>query len=171
MYVNGYSNTSSSQTFVGPYNYSKRLEKGKKYYIQFYYFKGYDNYSESKYKEYDSKDQFIINTIDIVGVGNKEDIDLYTNLKTNYYGFDNYDSYYNQYRVQSDAPSDEKFDSYVKVDLTKSETDQMIDLNLKLNNYSSIYITSNNKDSGKDLIINNMNNTLLSFYLNYDYLI
>ena len=171
MYVNGYSNTSSSQTFVGPYNYSKRLEKGKKYYIQFYYFKGYDNYSESKYKEYDSKDQFIINTIDIVGVGNKEDIDLSTNLKTNYYGFDNYDSYYNQYRVQSDAPSDEKFDSYVKIDLTKSKVDQMIDLNLKLNNYSSIYITSNNKDSGKNLIINNMRNTLLSFYLYYDYYI
>ena len=171
MYVNGYSNTSSSQTFVGPYNYSKRLEKGKKYYIQFYYFKGYDNYSESKYKEYDSKDQFIINTIDIVGVGNKEDIDLSTNLKTNYYGFDNYDSYYNSYSVQNNAPSGEKFDSYVKIDLTKSKVDQMIDLNLKLNNYSSIYITSNNKDSGKDLIINNMNNTLLSFYLNYDYYI
>ena len=37
-------------------------------------------------------------------------------------------------------------------------------MNLTLSNYSSIYITSNNKDSEKNLIINNMNNTLLSFY-------
>ena len=169
--VNGYSSY-NSQTYAGPYNYSKELEKGKKYYIQFYYFKSsYDNYSESDYKEHGSKDQFIINTIDIVGKGDKKDIDLNTNLKTNYYGFDNYDSYYNSYSVQNNAPSGEKFDSYVKIDLTKSKVDQMIDLNLKLNNYSSIYITSNNKDSGKDLIINNMNNTLLSFYLNYDYYI
>ena len=45
----------------------------------------------------------------------------------------------------------------------------MIDLNLILNSYSSIYITSNNKDSDKELVINNMDNTLLSFnsYNNY----
>ena len=166
MYVNGYSTYSSSQTFVGPYNYTQTLTKGKKYYIQFYYFKNYDNYTENNYKEYDSKDQFIINSIDVVGVGDKENIDLSTNLKTNYYGFDNYDSYYDQYTVQNDAPSAEKFDSYVEVDLTNSETDKMIDLNLMLSNYSSIYITSNNKDAEKNLIINNMNNTLLSFYSN-----
>ena len=159
MYIND-----SSQTFIGPYNYSKKLVKGKKYYIQFYYFKGYDNHSESDYKDNNSKDQFIINTIDVVGLGDKKDIDLSANLKTNYYGFDNYDSYYNQYSVSNNAPSGEKIDSYIKVDLTKSETDQLIDLNLTLSNYSSIYITSNNKDSEKNLIINNMNNTLLSFY-------
>ena len=159
MYIND-----SSQNFIGPYNYSKKLEKGKKYYIQFYYFKGYDNYLESDYKEHNSKDQFIINTIDVVGLGDKKDIDLSANLKTNNYGFDNYDSYYNRYSVSNDAPSGEKIDSYIKVDLTKSETDQLIDLNLTLSNYSSIYITSNNKDSEKNLIINNMNNTLLSFY-------
>ena len=169
--VNGYSSY-NSQTYAGPYNYSKELEKGKKYYIQFYYFKSsYDNYSESDYKEHESKDQFIINKIDVVSKGDKEDIDLNTNLKTNYYGFDNYDSYYNSYSVQNNAPSGEKFDSYVKIDLTKSKTDQIVDLNLRLNNYSSIYITSNNKDSEKDLVINNNHNTLLSFYLNYDYYI
>ena len=164
MHVSGYSTYSSSQTFIGPYNYTQTLAKGKKYYIQFYYFKNYDSYTEDDYKEHDSKDQFIINSIDVVGVGNKENIDLSTNLKTNNYGFDNYDSYYNQYAVKNDAPSGEKFDSYVKIDLTNSETDKMIDMNLTLSNYSNIYITSNKKDAEKNLIINNMNNNLLSFY-------
>ena len=160
----------SSRPRVGKYNYSKMLTKGKKYYIQFYYFKNsYDNYSEDYYKTHDSKDQFTINTIDIVGLGDKQDIDLSASLKTNYYGIDSYDSSYDRYSIPSNAPYGEKFDSYVKVDLTKSKTDQMIDLNLILNSYSSIYITSNNKDSDKDLVINNMDNTLLSFnsYNNY----
>ena len=160
----------SSRPRVGKYNYSKMLTKGKKYYIQFYYFKyQYDNYSEDYYKEHGSKDQFTINSIDIVGLGDKKDIDLSANLKTNYYGIDSYDSSYDRYSISSNAPYGEKFDSYVKVDLTKSKTDQMIDLNLILNSYSSIYITSNNKDSDKNLIINNMDNTLLSFnsYNNY----
>ena len=160
----------SSRPRVGKYNYSKVLTKGKKYYIQFYYFKdSYDNYSEDYYKTHDSKDQFTINTIDIVGLGDKQDIDLSTNLKTNYYGINSYDSSYDRYSISSYAPYGEKFDSYVKVDLTKSKTDQMIDLNLILNSYSSIYITSNNKDSDKELVINNMDNTLLSFnsYNNY----
>ncbi len=156
--------SSSSQSHVGPYNYSKTLTKGKKYYIQFYYFKSnYDSYSEDYYKEHNSKDQFIINTIDIVGLGNKQDIDLSANLKTNSYGFNNYSSYYERYTAQSNVPSGEKFDSYVKVDLTKSNVDQIIDLNLVLSDCSSIYITSNNKDSEKSLIIDNTNNTLLSY--------
>lgn len=159
------------QHYVGPYNYSQVLEKGKKYYIQFYYFKSYDSYSESDYKKYDSKDQFIINSIDVVGIGDKENIDLSTSLKTNYYGIDSYDSSYDRYSISSNAPYGEKFDSYVKVDLTESKTDKIIDFNLALNSYSSIYITSNNKDSKKELIINNMNNTLLSFFSNYSYYI
>ena len=159
------------QHYVGPYNYSQVLEKGKKYYIQFYYFKGYDSYSESDYKKYDSKDQFTINSIDVVGIGDKENIDLSTSLKTNYYGIDSYDSSYDRYSISSNAPYGEKFDSYVKVDLTESKTDKIIDFNLALNSYSSIYITSNNKDSKKELIINNMNNTLLSFFSNYSYYI
>ena len=159
------------QHYVGPYNYSQTLEKGKKYYIQFYYFKSYDSYSESDYKKYDSKDQFIINSIDVVGIGDKENVDLSTSLKTNYYGIDSYDSSYDRYSISSNAPSGEKFDSYVKVDLTESKTDKIIDFNLALNSYSSIYITSNNKDSKKELIINNMNNTLLSFFSNYSYYI
>ena len=155
---------------IGPYNYTQTLTKGKKYYIQFYYFKSYYDYnSEDFYREHNSKDQFTINTIDVVGVGNKEEIDLVKNLKTNYYGIDDYNSSSNQYSISSNAPNGEKFDSYVKVDLTKSKTDQIIDLNLTLNSYSSIYITSNNKDSDKDLVIDNMDNTLLSFssYNNY----
>ena len=166
MYVN-----SSSQHNIGPYNYSQTLKKGKKYYLQFYYFKGYDNYSEPDYTYNNSKDQFIINSIDVVGIGDKENIDLSTSLKTNYYGIDSYDSSYDRYSISSNAPYGEKFDSYVKVDLTESKTDKIIDFNLALNSYSSIYITSNNKDSKKELIINNMNNTLLSFFSNYSYYI
>lgn len=166
MYVN-----SSSQHNIGPYNYSQTLKKGKKYYLQFYYFKGYDNYSEPDYTYNNSKDQFIINSIDVVGIGDKENIDLSTSLRTNYYGIDSYDSSYDRYSISSNAPYGEKFDSYVKIDLTESKTDKIIDFNLALNSYSSIYITSNNKDSKKELIINNMNNTLLSFFSNYSYYI
>ena len=57
---------------------------------QFYYFKGYDNYSEPDYTYNNSKDQFIINSIDVVGIGDKENIDLSTSLRTNYYGIDSY---------------------------------------------------------------------------------
>lgn len=40
LYMNG--KGSSSYNKVGPYNSSKKLEKGKKYYLQFYYFRGSD---------------------------------------------------------------------------------------------------------------------------------
>ena len=153
----------SSQTFIGPYNYTKTLSKGKKYYVQFYYFKNNDNYTKDDYDNNNSKDQFIINSIDVVETDkNETNIDLSKKLKTNYKGFTNYDSSSKVYKPQSNYTND-KYDSYVKVDLTKSEEDQLIDMKLVLSKMNNIYITSNNMDVEKDIIINNNSNSLLSF--------
>ena len=289
---------SSDTTFIGPYNYTKILTHGKKYYIQFYYFKNNDSNSKEDYDNSNSKDQFIINSIDIVSVKNVDkvfdlskdiitdgengftnidsnyiyagdtsvtpahsyikvdltnetdyktfalrassyqqnfyavindsadmpenidafmdannnsisssdyyygllipgkinyihfvskdssyytylyeakilnemNIDLSTNLKTNNVGFTDYYSSYNAYTVSS-ASSKNMYDSYVKVDLTNSITDKLIDINAYLSSSSSIinymYITNNSKNVEPNYLNSIYSKNLLSFSYKY----
>ena len=60
----------------GPYNYTKTVEPGKKYYVQFYYYKMWSDTSMEAYLANLNRDQFIINSVDVVDSMQSYDISL-----------------------------------------------------------------------------------------------
>ncbi|MBR2997491.1 MAG: InlB B-repeat-containing protein [Bacilli bacterium] len=70
------SNSNNYRAFtMGPYNYTKTVESGRKYYLQFIYIHMYDNNRVNQYKQYNANDEFIINSIDVVDSIDEIEID------------------------------------------------------------------------------------------------
>ena len=98
----------------------------QKYYVQFYYKKNYDSYNQAAYESMGVKDQFIINSMDLVDTSiiSETNIDLSTNLVTpGSYGFTANTTIY--------ANSSETVHSYVAVDLTNVSTETYAELDLQ----------------------------------------
>lgn len=164
MYVSGYSSDKdNSGTFVGPEQHTGVLQKGKKYYIQFYYFKSSDDsYTIDDYKNNDSNDQFIINSIDIVNASNSlKDYDLTNDLicdeGINFYSSSNYIYTY-------DAGH-----AYLKADLTNETEDKTLRLKL-YSSYQNFYVVvsdSTDIPENKNAIIDTSNKTIYDNEYNY----
>ena len=164
MYVSGYSSDKNySGTFVGPEQYTRVLQKGKKYYIQFYYFKSSDDsYTIDDYKNNDSNDQFIINSIDVVSASSAlKDYDLQNDLirdeGINFYSSSNYIYTY-------DAGH-----AYLKADLTNETEDKVLRLKL-YSSYQNFYVVvsdSTDIPENKNAIIDTSNKTIYDNEYNY----
>ena len=164
MYVSGYSSDKNySGTFVGPEQHTRVLQKGKKYYIQFYYFKSSDDsYTIDDYKNNDSNDQFIINSIDVVSASSAlKDYDLQNDLirdeGINFYSSSNYIYTY-------DAGH-----AYLKADLTNETEDKVLRLKL-YSSYQNFYVVvsdSTDIPENKNAIIDTSNKTIYDNEYNY----
>ena len=164
MYVYGYSSDKNySGTFVGPEQHTRVLQKGKKYYIQFYYFKSSnDSYTIDDYKNSDSNDQFIINSIDVVSTSSAlKDYDLQNDLicdeGTNFYSSSNY------------IYTDDAGHAYLKADLTNETEDKTLRLKL-YSSYQNFYVVvsdSTDIPENKNAIIDTSNKTIYDNEYNY----
>lgn len=134
MYVN-YSSSDPTQHYVGTRNFSKVLTKGKKYYLQFYYLKNYSSsYTKEQNEAVGCKDQFTINSIDVVPVQIASSIDLATALVTpGDYGWSKSDgsSYAQNNNYSNDsAMLGSTAHSYIKVDMTNETQEKMMKIRL-----------------------------------------
>lgn len=169
------SGTYNKASVAGPYNFSRTLSSGKKYYIQFYYFKNSNDYingnSSPTKEDYESigvKDQFIINSLDLVSISNETttvDLSKIESATNKGYALDG--SYYKP--SQTSIPVGDTYDSYIKIDLTDETNDKLISISdyFYSNYYNTkyLYITTNKKDVSYDDIVSNRVKTLM-FYDN-----
>lgn len=171
--------SSSGKNYIGPINFKQQLTKGKKYYLQFYYFKNGTDYINNKsyptkedYESVGVKDQFIINSIDLISTvdpaSNSDKIqkyDLSTDLKNEVGSFSKVSNEYYQPVYDS---SNELTDSYVELDFTDSKTNQIVNINATLNqgNLKYFYV-SDSKDAISYENLKNDKNLLLSYSNGY----
>ena len=138
-YMYGYN--SSSFNLVGPQTFNKTLAGGQKYYVQFYYFKnGSDNVPISDYQTNNCKDQFIINSIEVIDEPNLSadsvlSLDIRDKLVSDSTGFNkSYDNGVNS-RFKSTPDTSEISHSYLPIDLTHNASNKYLTVD-----YTSKYI-------------------------------
>ena len=157
MYVNYDSSSSPNIHNVGTRNYTKVLTKGKKYYLQFYYLKNYSsNYTQEQYEAVGCKDQFTINTIDLVPIQKTgSTIDLKTALVTpGDYGWttEGYSYMQNNNSSNDAAMLGSTAHSYIKVDMTNETQEKMMKIRLYSSqvNFYAVSNTSTDVPSSSD---------------------
>ena len=172
-YVNSsslaYISETSNEYHNGKYNFNKTLTAGKKYYLQFYYFKTSGNgYPQEEYNSKGSNDQFIINSIDLVKIGgDTTTLNLSEELKySGERGFT--DNINNKYMSNVQTEKDSLIDSYVELDFTKMQYDQLVNINSynSYDNYQYFYLSTSPNNVSKDLILNDKDSisNLIYFY-------
>lgn len=134
-----YAYNSNQRNYIGPYNYQTKLAAGKKYYVQFYYFKSSSSLPKAAYEATGCNDEFKIFDIRLTNY----DIAIPSTSSTTYnlrtedgisklvknteYGYDNKNGSYYGYTYNTyDAYI---ADSYIKYDLTNSTAGKSIQLN------------------------------------------
>ena len=115
--------SSNSAYHYGPIVASQELQAGQKYYVQFYYKKYSDSIPQSAYEGMGIKDQFIINSIDVVDAGVKWETSL--NLSNMLITPGDYGFTANSYTY---ANSTETTHSFVPIDLRNTSTDTYAEL-------------------------------------------
>ena len=140
---------------VGPVVGSQTLQGGKKYYLNYNFFKGTSDATQEEFDQYNITDQLIINNINVYKTGNSEDLDITTEMVGNAFDFTttyNDGGYSLPYQNFSDY-----HDSYIKIDLTNSEVDKVLELDSHFNSYhiGTLYITSNNRGLTVEELKNN----------------
>ncbi len=135
---------------LGPYNASRAITGGKKYYLNFAFFKetNSDIPDQSEYEANGVSDQMTITSIRVYKTNGSEDLDLVHDSVGNAFDFDNpfVRSGVNHYSLTHNN-TDEYHDSYIKIDLTDSAVDRVLQVDSYMYpyNYLSVYITSNNR--------------------------
>ena len=127
LYISRSGGSTTGSTY-GPITVSKVLQSGKKYYVQFYYAKSSDTVPKSAYEGMGVKDQFIINSIDV--------LDNYTtygeeNVIEKIVPGDNFSSVnYSSYGkgLKTGGTYSGKIQSYLEVDLRSSSVDKYINV-------------------------------------------
>ncbi|MBQ6220200.1 MAG: InlB B-repeat-containing protein [Methanosphaera sp.] len=129
-YMYGYN--SSSFNLVGPQTFNKTLSGGQKYYVQFYYFKnGSDNVPISDYQTNNCKDQFIINSIEVIDEPNlSSDSVLSLDIRNTLVGdtvpfYKSYDNGVNS-EFRSTSNTSEISHSYLPIDLTHNASNKYL---------------------------------------------
>ena len=164
-YISEYSN----QYHNGKYNFNKTLTAGKKYYLQFYYFKtSGSSPSQEEYNSKGSNDQFIINSIDLVKLAS-DTTTLNLDEKLKYSGEMGFtDKINNKYMSNVQTEENTLIDSYVELDFTKMQYDQLVNINTynSYNNYQYFYLSTSPNNVSKDLILNDKDSisNLIYFY-------
>ena len=159
----------SNEYHNGIYNFNKTLTAGKKYYLQFYYFKNDSNgYPQEEYNSKGSNDQFIINSIDLVKLASATTT-LNLDEKLKYSGKMGFtDKINNKYMNNVQTEENTLIDSYVELDFTKMQYDQLVNLNTynSYNNYQYFYLSTSPNNVSKDLILNDKDSisNLIYFY-------
>ena len=161
MFLNTYSGTTSYDlehyvgydrpyAGLGPYNVSRTLTGGKKYYLNFSFFKNAksDNPEQSEYEAHGVSDQMTITSIKVYKTGASEDLDFVHDSIGNAFDFEHPITQSNQvyYSLQHNN-TDEYHDSYIKIDLTDSPVDKVLQVDSYMYpyNYLYLYVTSNNR--------------------------
>ena len=159
----------SNEYHNGIYNFNKTLTAGKKYYLQFYYFKNDSNgYPQEEYNSKGSNDQFIINSIDLVKLAS-DTTTLNLDEKLKYSGKMGFtDKINNKYMSNVQTEENTLIDSYVELDFTKMQYDQLVNLNTynSYDNYQYFYLSTSPNNVNKDLILNDKDSisNLIYFY-------
>ena len=136
-YISAYN--SNQRNYIGPYTYQTKLEAGKKYYVQFYYFKSSSSLPKAAYEATGCNDEFKIFDIRLTNYDiaipstNSTTYNLRTEdgisklVKNTEYGYDNKNGSYYGYTYNTyDAYL---ADSYIKYDLTNATAGKSIQLN------------------------------------------
>ncbi len=157
---------------IGPRSYTKVLTHGKRYYLHIYYFKGYDTFPKEQYENRNSKDQFIINTIDVVPIMKSSTIDLKTELVTpGDYGFkESYGSFQNN--NTSDDSQNTIAHSYIKIDLTRETMDKSVQVKLQVYmtlNFYAVVTNSPDLPENKESFIDSNNYPYSNYHDDYLY--
>lgn len=135
---------------LGPTNPARLVTGGKKYYLNFNFFKNgnSDNPEQSEYEANGVSDQMTISSIKVYKTSGSEDLDIVHDMVGNAFDFStplvkNGENYYTLWNNNLG----EYHDSYIKVDLTNSETDKILQVHnfWYAYNYVSIYLTTNNR--------------------------
>ena len=81
-YEIGYLYNTNGQPYAtfGPYNFSKTVDPGKKYYLQFYFINTYNTPSRESYIENNSTNQFVIKSINVFD--HIDEVNVYDKLQT-----------------------------------------------------------------------------------------
>ncbi len=129
----------NQRNYIGPYTYQTKLEAGKKYYVQFYYFKSTSSLDRAAYEATGCKDEFKIFDIRLTNYDVSIPSTSYTTysfsteegvsrlVKNTEYGFDNKNRY-NTYGYSYDTYDGYLTDSYMKYDLSNSTTGKTVQL-------------------------------------------
>ena len=132
---------------VGPYNYTKTLTPGKKYYLQFAFLKNiYGSYPpESVFTSFDCVDQFVIQSIDLVSSINYKNADLKNELEIaedSKYGTtwnENWNAVEIRDTVVNADVSEDIFHAYYKVDLTNINENMVASVRLNGGSNENFY--------------------------------
>ena len=149
-----YPNSSSSDTpdDSGILNYTKELTAGKKYYLQFYYFKNNANLTEEDYKNANSTDTFTINSIDIVDAINTTPESLLSTIETAEGATYGYDKYISGNQLRNITPANKSASTgtvahgYIKIDLTNSKIDKYVSTKVSSSNTKFYMTVTDNKE-------------------------
>lgn len=144
---------SETNHYNGPRTYSKILTAGKKYYVQFYYFKNSsDTNTREKYQSVGSSDQFIINSLNIVDAPH-----IYKEINSNDTVItpgDNGFTFSGNF-LKNNNSSDIVSHSYIEVDLTGDNNQYYFKSTVRGGSNSYVVISDSPDDYDESNAINN----------------